>query len=83
LFTAHPYVRSIFNIFATYNISHRFSPSFYENKGTELLTLAARQMRSIVCQLYDYHYLYDKNVMLTKLEGENNNDANETKVAAY
>jgi len=56
-----------------------------KNKSTETLTLAAWQCsRSIVCKkLHDYHYLYDKNVMLTKPEGENNHDANEPKATAY
>jgi hypothetical protein len=34
-------------------------------------------------KLYNYHYLYDKNVMLTTPEGENNHDAKEPKVTAY
>lgn len=39
-------------------------------------------LKGIVCHLYDYHYLYDKNIMLTTSEGENNNDENEPKAAA-
>lgn len=55
-----------------------------KNKSTETLTLAAWQCSLLyVKKLHDYHYLYDKNVMLTKPEGENNHDANEPKATAY